>query len=233
MLNVLDLFSGIGGFSLGLERTGGFRTVAFCEIEPYCQKVLAKHWPGVPIYEDIRKLDGRDINADVITGGYPCQPFSVAGTKRGTDDPRHLWPEMLRLIESIRPRYVIAENVANHVRMGLDQVLTDLGALGYACWPFVIPAASVQAPHHRNRLWLVADSGSPGSQGRGQKHKLRQTKKERQAARALEWPPEPGVARMAHGIPGGVDRHRVKALGNSLIPQIPELIGRAILESSA
>ena len=130
-MRVLDLFSGIGGFSLGLERAG-METVAFCEIEEFPRKVLAKHWPGVPIHKDIRDLKGDAIGpVDLICGGYPCQPFSTAGKRRGKEDDRHLWPEYLRLIREIRPTWVIGENVAGHISMGLDQVLADLEGEGY------------------------------------------------------------------------------------------------------
>jgi len=165
-LRVLDLFSGIGGFSLGLERTGGFETVAFCEIEEFSQKILRKHWPDVPIHNDIRKLDGSEIDADVITGGYPCQPFSNAGKRGGAEDDRHLWPEMYRLIKAIRPRWVIAENVYGHISMGLDQVLSDLEGINYAWWTFIVPACAVDAPHRRDRVWIIANTGLPEPQGR-------------------------------------------------------------------
>ena len=158
-LHVLDLFSGIGGFSLGLERTGGFETAAFCEIEPFCQKVLKKHWPGVPVYSDVRMLRGYMFPAiDVITGGYPCQPFSYAGKRGGEKDNRHLWPQMFRLIQECRPRWVFAENVAGHITMGLDEVLSDLEAEGYTSQTFVIPACASDAPHRRDRVWIVANS---------------------------------------------------------------------------
>lgn len=122
-LKVLDLFSGIGGFSLGLERTGGFRTVAFCEIEPYCQAVLHKHWPDVPIYDDVRKLDGRAIGTvDVVCGGFPCQPWSVAGKRRGAEDDRDLWPEMLRVIAEAKPAWVCGENVAGLGSMAFQRM---------------------------------------------------------------------------------------------------------------
>lgn len=157
MLRVLDLFSGIGGFSLGLERTGGFETVAFCEIDPFCQKVLRKHWPGVPVYSDVRMLRGYMFgDIDVICGGYPCQPFSLAGQRRGAEDDRHLWPKMYRLIQESRPAWVIGENVAGHVSMGLDEVLSDLETADYTCQTFNIPACAVDAPHRRERLWIVA-----------------------------------------------------------------------------
>ena len=122
MLRVLDLFSGIGGFSLGLERTGGFETVAFCEIDPFCRQVLAKHWPDVPIHEDVRSLNGDAIGpVDVVCGGYPCQPFSLAGKRAGQEDDRHLWPEMYRIMDELRPAWFIGENVAGHVSMGTSR----------------------------------------------------------------------------------------------------------------
>jgi DNA (cytosine-5)-methyltransferase 1 len=167
----LDLFSGIGGFALAAKWVG-WETVGFCEIDSYCQKVLKKHWPDVPIYEDIRELDGRTVgHADIITGGYPCQPFSVAGKRRGKDDDRHLWPEFARLIQELRPRWVVGENVAGHITMGLDEVLSDLERLGYAWEAFVIPACAVNAPHRRDRLWTIAHPHSNGrdadSEGQG------------------------------------------------------------------
>ena len=163
-MNVLDLFSGIGGFSLGLERAD-MRTVAFCETEPFCQRVLAKHWPGVPIYPDVRELtkeqlDADGIAVDLICGGYPCQPFSHAGQRRGEEDDRHLWPEMHRLVAAIRPRWMLGENVAGHIMVGLDQVLSDLEALDYTARPFVIPACAVDAPHRRDRVWIVAHTAN-------------------------------------------------------------------------
>ena len=158
-LKILDLFSGIGGFSLGLESTGYFETAAFCEIEPYCQKVLKKHWPDVPIFDDIRKLKGKDIGAiDIITGGYPCQPFSVAGKQKAEQDPRHLWPEYFRLIQELRPTWVIGENVSGHIKLGLDTVLEDLASEGYSTRTFSISASSIGANHKRERIWTVANS---------------------------------------------------------------------------
>ena len=158
MLRVLDLFSGIGGFSLGLERAG-METIAFCEREAFCQKVLAKHWPGVTIHDDITTLDATQYRgtADVVCGGFPCQPFSQAGKRRGTDDDRYLWPEMLRVIREVEPRFIIGENVAGFISMELDACLSDLEALGYACGAFVIPACAVDAPHRRDRVWILAD----------------------------------------------------------------------------
>jgi DNA (cytosine-5)-methyltransferase 1 len=162
MLRVLDLFSGIGGFSLGLERTGGFKTVAFCEIEPFPRKVLAKHWPEVPCYHDVRALTaGRlaadGIGIDVICGGFPCQDISVAGKGAGLAGERSgLWSEYARLIGEIRPRYAIVENVSALLSRGLADVLGDLAALGYDAEWHCIPASAVGAPHRRDRIWIVA-----------------------------------------------------------------------------
>jgi DNA (cytosine-5)-methyltransferase 1 len=158
-LKILDLFSGIGGFSLGLEATGHFETAAFCEIDPYCKQVLKKHWPNVPIFDDIRQLKGTDIGTiDIITGGYPCQPFSVAGKQKAEQDPRHLWPEYFRLIQELKPTWVIGENVSGHIKLGLDSVLEDLASEGYSTRTFSISAASIGANHKRERIWTVAYS---------------------------------------------------------------------------
>ena len=169
MIKVLDLFSGIGGFSLGLERTGGFETAAFCEIEEYPQRVLKKHWPDVPIFDDVRKLTKEDLPDDIrlVCGGYPCQPFSTAGKRKGAGDDRHLWPEVARLVSEIRPDWCLFENVAGHVSMGLDEVLSDLEGLGYTAEAFIIPAVALDAHHRRDRVWIVAHTTGgiePGSQ---------------------------------------------------------------------
>lgn len=169
--DVLDLFSGIGGFSLGLEAAGAFRTVAFCEREPFCQAVLRKHWPGVPIHDDVRTIDADGYRGiDILCGGFPCQPFSVAGKQRGAEDDRDLWPEMLRVIEAIQSRWVIGENVRGFVNepMGLQRSLSDLEGIGYSAVPFVIPACAVDAPHRRDRVWIVAHADRAGqSAGEG------------------------------------------------------------------
>ena len=162
-MNALSLFSGIGGIDLACE-WAGIKTVAFCEREPFCQKVLRKHWPNVPIYDDVCTLtkarlesDGIDCGTiDLIHGGYPCQPFSYAGKRRGAEDDRHLWPEYFRLVQEIRPRWVVGENVAGHVTLGLDDVLSDLESLDYTAQAFVIPAAAVYASHRRDRIFVVA-----------------------------------------------------------------------------
>lgn len=163
----LDLFSGIGGFALACriagERTGArIRTVAFCEQEPYAQAVLRKHWPDAPIFDDVCQFDGKPYRGKcwLLTGGFPCQPFSVAGQRRGEADDRALWPEMLRVIAEARPAWVLGENVDGFVSLGLDRCLSDLEAAGYEVWPVVIPACAVDAPHRRDRVWIVAHSKS-------------------------------------------------------------------------
>jgi len=166
-LRMLDLFAGIGGFSYAGEKlVGGYETVAFCEYDEHAQKVLRKHWPDTEIIGDIRELaDDADRFrglVDIITGGYPCQPFSTAGKRRGDQDDRHLWPEMLRVIKAVRPRWVIGENVAGHITMGLDTVLSDLEGAGYSSRCYVIPAVAADAPHRRDRCWIVAHADSSG-----------------------------------------------------------------------
>jgi len=240
-LRVLDLFSGIGGFSLGLERTGGFETIAFCEYEAFPRAVLRKHWPDVPCFPDIRVLKGSDIegSVDVICGGYPCQPFSTAGQRRGKEDDRHLWPEFSRLVAELRPTWVIGENVAGHISMGLDDVLSDLEGQGYACRSFVIPACAVAAPHRRDRVWIVAHSECFGQSRQGKHvhpcHCAADCQREAShvvnVSQPGEWCAEPNVGRVVNGIPRRVDR--LKALGNAVVPQVVQMIGHAILEAEA
>jgi len=312
-LQHLDLFSGIGGFSLGLETAGLADTVAFCDIDKYCHKVLNKHWPHVPIFSDIKELNYETLrsnginNIDIITGGYPCQPFSVAGRKKGEEDPRHLWPEYFRLVKELRPTWVIGENVSGHVKQGLDTVLEDLESEGYSTRTFSISASSIGANHKRERIWVLAHSGralregtefertyaneteqgdanqserssgtpklnvadsqreglerlseqsstfsgeNEGSQfgnesgGAGNvanpdserlkeqwRSKSISTKGDKSECSSSEervgwWEFEPDVGRVAHGIPNRVDR--LKALGNSLVPQIPFMIANCI-----
>jgi DNA (cytosine-5)-methyltransferase 1 len=228
---VLDLFSGIGGFSLGLERAG-MQTAAFCEIDGFCRRLLARHWPGVPIYPEIKQLTARRLHhdhikhIDLICGGYPCQPFSVAGHQRGERDPRHLWPEMYRILRELRPRWLVCENVAGHVELGLDAVLGDLEAAGYSATTFVIPACAVGAPHRRDRVWIVAHAPGLGLQGPLGKEG-RQLTQELSSAQVWRHLPAPFTCGSIDGIPFGVDR--LRALGNAVVPQIPELIGKAIL----
>lgn len=167
-MNHLDLFSGIGGFALALEKVG-FKTVGFCEVDPYCRLLLQKHWKGVTIHHDIKKLEAKDIKEpiDILTGGFPCQPYSVAGKQKGTDDNRYLWPDMFRVIKEVKPTFIIAENVRGIVNiqdgMVFETVCSDLESEGFEIQPFIIPAAGVGAPHKRERVWIVGYSKHNGS----------------------------------------------------------------------
>ena len=151
-----------------MEEAGLVDTVAFCDWEPYCQEVLKKHWPGVPVYGDIKELTHEKLKADgidkidIITGGYPCQPFSVAGRQKAEEDPRHLWPEYFRLIKELRPTWVIGENVSGHLKLGLDTVLENLESEGYTTRTFSISASSIGANHQRERIWIIANSNNAG-----------------------------------------------------------------------
>ena len=161
-LKVLDLFSGIGGFSLGLESTGYFETVAFCEKDEFCKKVLQKHWSQLKIYDDVRSLHDTKIQADVVTGGFPCQSFSQAGLQKGRTDDRWLWNEMFDVIKQVRPRWVIGENVQGIINieegMVLRQVQDDLDSEGFKVQCFIIPASGIGAWHNRNRVWILASN---------------------------------------------------------------------------
>ncbi len=295
-MKVLDLFSGFGGFSLGLERAG-MTTVAFCEIEEYPQKVLKKHWPNVPIYNDVTELTYDRLKSDgitgidVITGGFPCQDISVAGKQAGIGEGTRsgLWSEVARLIDEIRPKYAIMENVTALISGGggrwFGRVLGDLAEVGYDAEWHCIPASELGAHHHRDRVWIVAYPGRAGIQQRwsdsnvGKKSELAnriyrdgippQHEPENEiladpnsnrpqrvtsfgcshgqsgtiiTRRAIAgaysengrgrgiWAIEPNVGRVANGIPNR--SHRLKGLGNAVVPQIPELIGRAIMQAN-
>ena len=170
MLKHVDIFSGIGGFPLGFEWAGLSEPSMFCEIDPWCRQVLRKHWPTVPITNDVKELanDPEKLvpDCDILTGGYPCQPFSVAGKQKAHEDDRHLWPYLYQIITRKRPTYAVLENVYGHIGLGLDTVLLDLEAEGYSTRTFVVPACSVNAPHRRDRLWIVAYSDGKGLEGR-------------------------------------------------------------------
>ena len=269
----LDLFSGIGGFAIAAERCG-WKTVAFCEREKFAQRVLRKHWPSVPIIDDIHNLDGREYRGvSLITGGFPCQPFSQAGQQRGADDDRALWPEMLRVITEARPRFVVGENVIGIINMELDDVLSSLETESYSVGAVVVPSCAIDAKHRRNRVWILgADTlAKPTSRkDNGRKSRLvgaSEARKEktgaifgdgcenvaysdkpmRQWQRSSEgsgksgeqyqfkhnskWGSkrEPDVGRVAHGIPER--SHRLRGLGNAIVPQVAEQILRALIES--
>ena len=255
-LRVLDLFSGIGGFSLGLERTGGFETVAFCEIEEYPRRVLAKHWPEVPCYDDVRTLTGARLAADgiavdVITGGFPCQDISTAGRQAGIGEGTRsgLWSEIARLIGDLRPRYVIVENVANLLRGPAEKqggwfgrILGDLAECGYDAEWENIPAAALGAPHRRERVWIVAYPNQNANlnimlsiNDFADAENIWQ--RDRRLSKLGASPSLCGsdsydrIRGVVYGIPKWAQR--CGALGNAVVPQIPEMIGRAILAARA
>jgi len=290
-MTVGSLFSGIGGFDLGLERAG--MTIKWqVEIDDFCNRVLEKHWPDVNRYRDIKELRGDELEpVDLICGGFPCQPFSAAGKRRSKEDDRYLWPEMLRVIRAVRPNWIIGENVAGIVSLALDDVLSDLENEGYACQSFIIPACAVNAPHRRDRVWIIANCDNTGSgTSRDRANREWQEKDERQERlsqhessgyneatsnsesksgesdvqrcnRAAEqeqlgrntiksvvdrgsdiptdserwgipWLPiAASLCRVDDGLPRRMDRaKRLKALGNAVVPQIVEIIGRAIMK---
>ena len=267
-----SLFSGVGGFDLGFDRAG-MECAWQVERDPFCLKVLSKHWPEVRKYEDVHNVGKHNLSAvDLIVGGFPCQPHSKAGQRRGADDDRNLWPEYRRIIDELRPAWVVAENVPGIRTTILDDVLTDLESMGYSTGTLIIPACGVEAPHRRDRVFILAHNGSIGlGQGRGLRAAIPQKKRrgrfdhggitgnERMGAcegcgedwcnwhgkhredcgcpdpwdesddPSFGWfAAEPRVVRMANGIPFGVDRRR--ALGNAVVPQLAEWLGRRIVE---
>ena len=231
-LTIVDLFSGIGGFSLAGDRAG-FRTVCFAEVDPYASAVLGKHWPGVPNLGDITKADFSPYaGATVLTGGFPCQPFSVAGKRRGKTDDRFLWPAMLSVIAAVKPAWVLGENVAGIVRMELDRVLADLEGQGYFAVPLVIPACAVEADHRRFRVWAVAYLDGPGLQVTRKRGASEGASKGVSIQPAFTSFPGreayPELLRSVHGLPRRMDR--IKCLGNAIVPQVAEVILRAIAQ---
>jgi DNA (cytosine-5)-methyltransferase 1 len=230
-MNILDLFSGIGGFSLGLERAG-MRTVAFCEIDPHARAVLNKRWPDVPVFTDVSTLSKGDLSEqiDVLAGGFPCQDISDAGRGAGLSGSRSgLWFEYHRLIKEIQPRYAIIENVSALRRRGLEQVLWSLAEIGYDAEWHCIPASAVGAPQRRDRIWIVAYPSGARLQG-DERSGASGTERisERHITKRSWWQTEPSMGRVANGVSG--QAHRLRQLGNAVVPQIPELIGRAIME---
>ena len=295
MLKHLDLFSGIGGFTLACE-WAGIETICFVEIDKYCQKVLRKHWPNVPIVEDIRDVkkikeivanatsgqsearsiingeapqDGRldvigysetwlgtrrntESPAILVTAGFPCQPFSVAGKQLSQGDDRYLWPQTLAVIEAIKPKWVLLENVTGIINLALDTVLSDLEGAGYSWETLVIPACAVNAWHRRDRIWIVAYQFSEGLEKWKEQDLLGQCEaierdsliansrspesgrlsgKQRQENTEIGhsdwWAVEPELGRVAHGIPNRVDR--LKCLGNAIVPQVAYEIIKVIV----
>ena len=287
-LKVLDLFSGIGGFSLGLESTGHFETIAFCEKDEFCQKVLQKNFKNIPIEGDVRNVKGEKYKADVVVGGFPCQSISIAGKQKGKDDDRFLFPEMLRVIKEVKPRWIIGENVQNLINISngtiLKEIVEGLENEGFEVQCFSIPASSQGAWHKRERVWIIAsntnnrlsigenqeiqtrgntiDNGSssnvPNSQCNEHQHTpTRQSgtgelwgfysEKEKQTSHDLWsktsrcnapfrqkswWQTQSELCRIPHGLSTSMDRNRanrIKALGNSIVPQIARELGKAII----
>ena len=230
-MRVIDLFSGIGGFSLGLE-WAGMQSIAFCEIDARASAVLQKHWPNVRNYGDVRTASFRRGFADVICGGFPCQDLSRAGRQAGIGGDRSgLWSEYARIISDVRPQFVIVENVATLLGRGIGRVLGDLAALGYDAEWECIQAAAVGYPHSRDRVWIVAyPNGQRQLQpGWGIGYKRRWVGDE---SKAVDWILSGGgILRSHDGVPAGMDR--IAGCGNAIVPQIAEAIGREIISSVA
>jgi DNA (cytosine-5)-methyltransferase 1 len=253
-----SLFSGIGGIDLGLDRAG-----MVCrwqvEIDPFCRRVLAKHWPDVPKFGDIRELTGGELErVDLIAGGFPCQPHSLAGKRQASADERDLWGEFARIIRRVKPRWVLAENVpgllSSESGRFFGRVLGDLAEAGYDAEWSCIPAAAVGAPHIRDRVWILAyprrEHRGQAEQGinqcdcvfpQGKRWAASERSEDRQLValvpgihpRASEdwWRAQSGMARSANGVPNRVDR--LRGLGNAVVPQVAEWIGRRIVEADA
>ncbi len=224
-----SLFAGIGGIDLGLERAG-FRTAWFCERDEYCQRVLAEHWPGVPCYPDVRELDEGVERVDLIAAGFPCQPVSIAGRRLVQDDERWLWPHVARLVRLLRPRAVLLENVTGLFTAGFGDVLGDLAALGFDAEWGVLSACAMGAPHTRERVFIVAYPAGRGLQWGGLSgHEKAEPVERAGSVEADHWTlaARPALVRMAHGIPSRVDR--LRALGNTVVPQVAEVIGRGVM----
>ena len=244
LMTVGSLFSGIGGIDLGMERTEHFRTLWFCERDPYCQRVLKKHWPEVPLYSDVNDVDEAVPCPDVLAGGFPCQPVSFAGNRKAQDDERWLWPHVERCIRILRPKGVLLENVPGLLTAGFDDVIGGLAACGYDAEWDCIPASALGAPHRRDRVFIiaaprkVADASGESSDGsddhageRPQPEAVSESgnggwpspmaNPDGKGADAV-WPTEPNVGRVANGVPDRVDR--LRAIGNAVVPQVAEYV---------
>lgn len=257
-MRVGSLFSGIGGFDLGLERSG-MQIEWQVENNEYCREVLKKHWPSIPCHYDIRSIAWDYVcPVDLVCGGFPCQPFSAAGKRRGADDDRYLWPEVVRCLAVLRPTWFVGENVYGLLHLGIEQMYADLEALGYQVAILGIPACAVDAPHLRKRIWIIAHSntgiepnmpeheqrGIQGAMDVGDASELRRRQRDADAGRnserarakkeragstdGMRWPIEPGICRVVDGVPNR--SHRLRGLGNAIVPQIAEALGKMILE---
>lgn len=232
-----SLFSGIGGLDLGLERAG-WTCRWQVEIDPFCQRVLAKHWPDVPRYGDITTLTGAELEqkVDLIAGGFPCQPVSEAGQRRGPDDARWLWPDFARIVGRLRPRFVLVENVPGLRDRGMGEVLGELARLGFDAEWDSLPAAAVGARHLRERVFIFAAARTMvNAELLDARHvacpeEVRgwtSVSRVRLGLSRGAWAVEPDVGRVAYGVPARVDR--LRGLGNAVVPQVAEWIGRRLL----
>lgn len=230
-MKVLDLFSGIGGFSLGLERAG-METVAFCEIDPYASAVLRKHWPDVPNLGDVTIAEFP--NADVVAAGFPCQDISNAGKRAGISGERSgLWREVMRAVRLVRPNFVVLENVAALLHRGLGKILGDLAENGFDAEWDCIPASHVGAPHGRDRWWAIA---YPQRGERWTQPYLREVGRMGREQQSVPWDrPWESALRDLRGMDDGLSYRvdRVDTLRNAIVPEIPEIIGRAIMSAAA
>jgi DNA (cytosine-5)-methyltransferase 1 len=243
-MKALELFAGIGGIALA-EQMAGIEVAGLCEYAEFPRQILRKHWPNVPLYKDVTKLDGNELKQsgidprtiDIISGGFPCQPFSIAGKRHGTEDDRDLWPEMFRIIDELRPTWVVGENVANFANMELDRTLANLEGIGYQTRTFVLPAEAVGAFHRRYRTFIVAHAGGQrwdrvAEGARQQRHSKPTQNTLRDQSRAWDRDQtfdllsagkraiDDGsrvILRNDDGISSGLDR--LKALGNAVVPQ--------------
>lgn len=256
MLATLDLFAGIGGFTLGLEKAGGFETKVFCEIDEFAQKVLKKNWPNVMLLQDVREIEVNTIDhqIDVITGGFPCQDLSIAGLKGGLDNNERsgLWRECIRLVGLFRPKYAVFENVSNllagpnYAPGGwFSTILRDLAECGYDAEWQNIPACAVGGQHNRERVWIIAYPNKDGSERRRNissfigettprlpQSILQISQEDHYGIRGDLWGTNAArVFRVGDGVPTDPYRNkRIAALGNAIIPQIATIIGRAIIK---
>lgn len=241
----LDLFTGIGGFAYAAQTVWDkdYEPIAFCEIDKFCQKVLKKHWPDVEIVNDVREISKRNFGTiDLLTGGFPCQPHSIIGKRKGKADPRWLWPEMCRVINETKPTWILIENVPGILSTAIDAVHTDLERMGYIFWTFCISACSVGAEHKRERLWIIANINGTRLSLRGEtgKNKTNAPNIEKRPgfgklfAMVLsrdDWKNKPVLGRRVYGIPNRVDR--LKSLGNAIVPQVAMTIMQAIKDVEA
>lgn len=233
----IELFAGIGGIALAAE-WACIETVAFCERDSFCQKVLKKHWPDIPIFDDVCTLNRQVLEekgviepggtVDIISGGFPCQPYSIAGKRRGKEDDRDLWPEMFRIIQELKPTWVVGENVANFANMELERTLTDLESEGYEAQTFIIPACAVGAEHRRDRVFIVAYSGSKRLEGIHNEGDRIALQPFEGAIPGYKRKATPRVLRRGDGVPNRVDR--IRALGNAVVPQQIYPIFKYIME---